>query len=477
MARGRLLGGMERLFYQQNEANSSNMCAILLYEGQIDKSMIPTALAEVQKAFPLLTARIVADPYLRYEEADGELPYRILERRDDEHYRLLVRDEVRRQYQDTRMLLTVLEGADRGELIFSIDHVLADAKSLYVVCQSFIAAMKGRRLSYVPVGDCWEKRVTRPYRWFRGLWKRVQLIRRLFKGLPQQTRIFGLDVPHVRTHSFGFQLESALVKKLKAKTDAHQTNLNAIFCAAAMLGAHDEFAAGETGAFGLNTPVSLREQLVPPASPEEMGMFLSGFLQWHELSPQTDIWDLSRKILASLREAVQRGDPIVLGQLGKGPKKPEPLKEDKGRKRLNHAITVSNPGRLQAFEDLPNAKIYGYRNLGSLWQHESITVVVMTYGDYLCVDAEISVERLGHFPDAARKLAEAIRRRIMGLIDDQDFLSNTGFVAMAIHPKYQSLGSSHSGTTISTKAEPTLPQSMTITTTKELTSRSVIISI
>ncbi|MDQ3232928.1 MAG: condensation domain-containing protein [Pseudobdellovibrionaceae bacterium] len=417
MARGRLLGGMERLFHQQNQANSSNMCAILLYEGSIDKSMIPQALAEVRKVFPLLTARIVADPYLRYEEADGEIPYQILERKDDEHYRLIVRDEVRRKYDDVRMVLTVVEGQDRGELIFSIDHVLADAKSLYVVCQYFIAAMKGRQHACVPVGDCWEKRVTKPYRGFRGFWKRVQLVRRLFKGLPQQPRIFGRDIPHVHTHSFGFQLDSALVKELKVKTDAHQTNLNAIFCAAAMLAAFDQFAGGEAGVFGLNTPVSLREQLDPPASGEEMGMFLSGCLQWHELAPQTDIWQLARNILANLREAVKSGDPIVLGQLGQGPKKPLPIKESKARERLNHAITVSNPGRLEAFEDLPNARIYGYRNLGSLWQHESITVVVLTYGDYLCVDAEISVERLGHFPDAARKLAEGIRGRIMELIE------------------------------------------------------------
>jgi hypothetical protein len=418
MARGRRLGGMERLFHQQNQANSSNMCAVLLYEGHIDTSMIPKALAEVQKAFPLLTARIVADPYLRYDEAPGEIPYRIMERRDDEHYRLLVRDEVRRRFDDTRMLLTVLEGPERGELIFSIDHVLADARSLYVVCQYFIAAMKGRRLSYVPVGDCWEKRVPRAFRWFRGFWKRVQFVRRLFKGLPQQTRIFGYDVPHIHTQSFGFQLESALVKKLKLRTEAERTNLNAIFCAAAMMAAFDQFAGGEAGAFGLNTPVSLREQLNPPAAAEEIGMFLSGYLQWHQLAPETDIWELSRNILTNLREAVKRGDPILLGQLGQGPRKPQPIKEDKARKRLNHAITVSNPGRLEAFEELPQARIYGYRNLGSLWQHESITVVVLTYGDYLCVDAEISVERLGHFPDAARRLAEGIRRRIMELIEE-----------------------------------------------------------
>jgi hypothetical protein len=417
MARGRRLGGMERLFHQQNQANSSNMCAILLYEGVIDKDMIPKALAEVQKAFPLLTAKIVADPYLRYEEATGEIPYRILQRRDDEHYRLLVREEVRRKYEDERMLLTVLEGSDRGELIFSIDHVLADAKSLYVVCQSFIAAMNGRPLSFVPVGDCWENRVSKPYRGFRGFWRQVRFVRRLFKGLPEKTRIFGRDVPHVHTHSFGFQLDSVLVKQLKVKTEEQKTNLNAIFCAAAMLAAFDQFAGGEAGAYGLNTPVSLRDKLDPPASPEELGMFLSGWLQWHELSPETDIWQLSRNILANLRDAVLRGDPVVLGQLGQGPKKPLPLKKDKARDRLNHAITVSNPGRLEAFENLPGARIHGYRNLGSLWQHESITVVVLTYGDYLCVDAEISVERLGHFPDAARKLAEGIRGRILALIE------------------------------------------------------------
>lgn len=410
---GRKLGGMERLFYQQNMIGSSNMTSILFFEGKIDLAEIPRALARLQKAYPSLTSRIVADPYPRFQPADGEIPFVVIPREDDEHFRRLARSEVRRQYDKERIFITFLVGEGKGEIILAVDHVLMDAKSLYAVCQYFIAAMHGREADFVPMGGPWEERLPAEYKGWAKVPKYYRFIKKIFRISPERSMRFGHDVKHVNTESYGFKLEKSFLKDLKVATDKHQTNLNAIFSAAAILTAHEIFNNCEPGTVCLNTPVSVRELMTPKASAEEMGMFLGAFLQWQPLSATPDIWELSRNILSTLRDGVKAGEAIMLGKLAGGPKKAELPKPDKNRERFTHSITVSNPGRLESFEDLPDAKIVGYRNLGSLWVQESITVVVLGYGEYLYVDAEISVERLGHFPNAAQKLAEGIRKRIL----------------------------------------------------------------
>lgn len=344
---------------------------------------------------------------------EGKLPYQVIEREDDEHFRRLARSEVRRQYVNERIFFTFLLGEDRGEIILAVDHVLMDAKSLYAVCQYFIAAMHGRELAYVPMGKSWEKRLPKMFKGWSGISKTYRYIKQTFRATPPVSMKFGHDVKHVHTESYGFKLEKSFLKDLKVATDKNQTNLNAIFCAAAILTAHELFADKAPGTVCLNTPVSVREQMEPKASPLEMGMFLGVFLQWQKVDAQTDLWALSRSILSTLRAGVARGDAVILGWLAGGPKRPTLPKPDKNRERFTQSITVSNPGRLESFEDLPDARIVGYRNLGSLWIQESITVVVLGYGEYLYVDAEISVERLGHFPLAAQRLAEGIRARIL----------------------------------------------------------------
>lgn len=417
MAKGRALGGMERLFYQQNGVGSSNLTSILFFEGTLDIASIPAALARLQIAYPLLSARIVADPKLRYEEQDGELPYQVIKREDANHWRLLARQEVKRQYGDSRIFITFLIGEGQGEIIVAADHTLADAKSLYAVCQFLIAGLNGKVIPYIPLGDCWEKRAPPAFKGWRGLWRMLRYVWKLLRSSPQQSLRFGRDTPNINTVSHGFHFDRETLVKLKTVLGQNKSNLNSLFCAASMLAAFDLYSEETSGIACLNIPVSLREQIHPPASPLEMGMFISAFLQWHRLDPNTDIWDLSRKILHSTRSGVQAGEPILLGKLAAAPERPSPPKVDKNRRRFEHSITVSNPGRLESFEDLPKAKIIGYRNLGSLWTQESIVIVVLGYGENLFVDAEISLERLGHIPDAAEKLAEGIRQRVLALIE------------------------------------------------------------
>lgn len=413
---GRKLGGMERLFYEQNMIGSSNMTSILFYEGDLDLTSIPKALERLHRAYPSLTSTIVADPEARFVPAEGTLPFVVIPREDDEHFRRLARSEVRRQYDLARIFFTFLIGKGKGEIILAVDHVLMDAKSLYAVCQHFIAAMHGREQTYVPRGGPWEDRLPKAFKGWSKLPKYYKFIRKILRDAPERSLCFGHDVKHVSVESFGFQLDKAFLKDLKLATDRRQTNLNAIFSAAAILSAHEIFGQSEPGTVCLNTPVSVREQMIPKASPEEMGMFLGAFLQWQKLSAKPDIWELSRNILTNLREGVSAGDAILLGKLAGNAKRAKRHQEDKSRERFAHSITVSNPGRLEPFENLPNARIVGYRNLGSLWTQESITVVVLGYGDYLYVDAEVSIERLGHFPNAAQSLAEGIRERIFDAV-------------------------------------------------------------
>jgi hypothetical protein len=410
---GRRLGGMERLFYQQNQVGSSNLTSILFFEGTIDLDEIPHALRRLHLAYPSLTHRIVADPKLRFVPGGGSLPFTVVKREDDEHFRRLARSEVRRQYQDERIFFTFLIGPDKGEIIVAADHVLADARSLYAVCELFIAAMHRRELSFIPRGAAWEDRLPKAYRGWAGLTRTYRFVKKIFKVSPAKAMKFGHDVKHVHTESFGFKMDKAILNGLKANTDRHGSNLNSIFCAAAILAAHEVYNNKEPGIVCLNTPVCVRDQIEPRAAPEEMGMFISAFLQWHSLDENSDLWSLARDVLATIKSGVGGGEAILLGKLAAGPKKPALPKPDKNRERFTQSITVSNPGRLKPFEDLPSAKIVGYRNLGSLWAQESITVVVLGYGDHVFVEAEISVERLGHFPKAAQALAEGIERRIL----------------------------------------------------------------
>jgi len=309
-------------------------------------------------------------------------------------------------------------GESAGEIIVAADHTLADAKSLYAVCQVLIDGLNGKDTALIPVGDAWEARVTKGFRGLRGLWRSIVFVWKLLRRTPEQSLRFGRDTQNVNTVSYGFHFDRETLARLKKVLDHNKTNLNSIFCAASMLAAFDVYSEEKSGIGCLNVPVSVRDQIQPPASPLEMGMFISAFLQWHELSGTTDIWELSRKILHTTRTGVQAGEAIILGKLARAPKKVGPPKIDKARRRFEHSITVSNPGKLVSFGDLPNAKIVGYRNLGSLWTQESIVIVVLGYGENLFVDAEISLERLGHIPDAAQKLAEGIRQRVLKLIEE-----------------------------------------------------------
>lgn len=418
MSRGRALGGMERLFHQQNSVGSSNLTSILFFEGSLDQSSIPEALKRVQASFPLLTAEIVADPKLRYEEADGEIPFQILKRLDAEHWRLQVRQEVRRKWTKGRMFVTFLIGDGFGEIILAADHTLADAKSMYAICQFLIAALNGKVTPLVPTGDAWEKRLTKSFRGIRGFFNMIRFVWNLFRHSPEKSLRFGKDLSNINTVSHGFQMDKLTLALLKRACDQNKSNLNSIFCAASVLAAFELYSEEKSGDVCLNVPVSVRDQIVPPASGEELGMFISAFLQWHRIDATSDIWELSRRILDRTRNGVKAGESIRLGQIAKGPEYPELPRPDKNRQRFEHSITVSNPGKLPSFEDLPNAKIVGYRNLGSLWSRESIVIVVLGYGDNLFVDAEISWERLGHVPDSAERLAKGIRHKVLSLLEN-----------------------------------------------------------
>lgn len=361
MTIARRLGGMERLFHQQNSIGSSNLCGILSYEGSLDLSTLPAALAKVQATYPRLLSSIDADPVLSYQPRAGAIPFRVIDRQDDEHWRLIVREEVRRHYEQERIFVTILQGADRGEIIVAADHTLADAKSVTAICECFIAGMNGRASPPVPIGEAWEERLPTFHKGWRAFFRMIFFIRNLFRRAPKQSLIFGKDVPSYHTQTAGFVLDEATLQKLKLAIEREKTNLNALFCAASMLAAFESFSAEEAGVVCLNTPVSLREQIDPPASPQELGLFVSAFLQWQPVNRTTDIWQLSRNIKERLRSGVQAGESILLGKLANGPKRPAPPKPDKVRKRFEHSICVSNPGRMPPFEDLPKARIVAFR--------------------------------------------------------------------------------------------------------------------
>lgn len=402
------------------------MISVLFYEGSIDIDTVPGALEQLLIAYPSLTHRIVADPKIRWVPDTGTISFEVIRREDDEHFRRLARTEVKRQYEKERLRIIFLVGEGKGEIIFAVDHVLMDAKSLYAVCKYFIEAMHGKKLSYIPRGNAWEERLPKEYRGFRAIKKIYSYIKRTYRSSPEESMIFGKDVTHVNTVSYGFSLDKEFLKNLKAVTDREKTNLNAIFAAAAILTAHEIFAEKKAGTVCLNVPVSVRDHMIPKAEGDEMGMFLGAFLQWHVIDDKTELFDLSRAIFDKIKTGVREGEPILLGKLAGAPKKPSPPRDDKHRKRFSHSITVSNPGRLESFPDLPNAKIVGYRNLGSLWTNESITVVVLGYGDHVFVESEISLERLGHFPEAAKALADGIKERV-GRALNQERSTGVGF--------------------------------------------------
>ncbi len=411
----RALGGMERLFHQHNGVGSTNFCVVLFVEGALQLDGLEAALDELLRIYPRIGARIVANPRLTFEAPAQavKIPYHIVERDSPEHWRALGEQVVLRKHGDARIDFTIVHGFEASEIIIGIDHALADGQSAYAIAKAFILCMNGERLPSYPVLGAMEERNPRAFRGF-GAWQRAfRYAGRTLKRNPRAGHRFGEDVPSQTTSSAGLHLSKEQLGALKRNADAAEASLNAALCAACMQSAYAVFGGAEPTVLCLNTPTNLRKHIEPAASNEELGLFISGILQWHELGPDTDIWHLARGIRQGILTALEEEGPLKLGLLAGAPKKPsKPVKPNRFTARFEHSLTVTNPGRFDVLPALNGCRVTRYRTLVSVWAKESLTFLIQGYGDELFLDVQVSNEKFASSAKSSKELALDLEERL-----------------------------------------------------------------
>lgn len=391
----RQLGPMEKEFLRQAILGHADFCSVFFVEGSWNVAEFPKALGRLR--IPLLHARIQDDRILY----DGlrPLPYRILPRRDDEHWRRVAEEEICRS-EAALASFTVLIGDERSEILIRLSHASFDGLSGMALGKALVRALNGETVTEdlgPSMLDCFPK----AFRGASALDDARALARSERALAPANPLRFGDGPPTYSTESAGIEFrETRVLQRLAKERDA---NLFSAVAAASLRAATTCFATSDERVAGLTTPINLRPFLKPEIDANELGVYMSFLVAWHDVSQ--DPWTLAAKIHAGLGEGVNGGEGFLRSLLCG-------LNEvDMPRP----SISISNMGVIEDFESIGNARITGVRSLVALWTTDPVSLVLQTYQNRLLIDIHCSRDKLGS--GAAAKMASELRLELLRYTD------------------------------------------------------------
>ncbi|NVB42429.1 hypothetical protein G6O69_31690 [Pseudenhygromyxa sp. WMMC2535] len=381
----RYLTTSERTFLAMAREVTMNPVVMVRCSGPLPVPALRRALVAIQAKHPALRVKVVRGdrPWFSDREV-GPIPLKVVERRDDEHWRELVREElnVPHAVEDGPLIRFVLvQGEAASELICTTDHVNADGRSGLFVLRDVLRLIDDPELRLVPLRPrgCfddylphgpWDGRLPDS---LRGLWAertRSLLARVEARGRrgvlgdlgvvarePLEPAPAAIELVHRRVDAARAE---ALVRACRSRDN---TVLSALVVACAHAGATLEDEAA-SGLIGCVTPIDIRSMLSPSVG-DDFGIFAWAPTSLHPVGPGADFWGLARRTrrivrayrsmpaLAGMRRLLDAME-FVEGTAFAG------LYEQLGRNVLDGLMVVSNLGRVWVPERVAGVEVEGF---------------------------------------------------------------------------------------------------------------------
>jgi NRPS condensation-like uncharacterized protein len=276
------------------------------------------------------------------------------------------------------MRAVLLQGGESSDLILTIHHAAADARSGAVIMDDVLRLHGGEARPALPSPD-----VLRPpteglegSRW-SALVAALEHRRRArqMRGLRAQQSV---PAKHRTTGLIDATLDARAVESLTHRARSHGTTVHGALCAATLLSIREEMRKydGHPDVFlGCDTSVDLRRHT--DLRPGAIGNLLSQAITGHRVHEHTLLWDLAAEVSESSRAAIRNGGVIALA-----------------RQRNMSAPRARSAGTLAARAERAGASAVVVTNLGRLDFYER-------YGG-------IQLERLGFIESTSPPTSRAL---------------------------------------------------------------------
>lgn len=318
----RPLGYGEQLWMRLSEGASNNALLVARLEGSLDPDRLYRALRHTMAARPILRARVAytaGSPL--FDFSGGKTPpLRQIPRQDDHHWQRLAEVELDQGIHPGASLLwrvTLLQGQEVSELIFSYNHGIADGHSVQWVLDGVLRCYAADDNVLTPQGPPvnYEHFLPSPpaARLFASAL--VQLFRQSVAARREQISLPASSRPRAgRQAGTRFQVLSLdritsqrLMEAGKARGESIHGVLGSLFLTAT------RDATGSrpvTTTLNMSAAANVRPLLQGDFS-QEVGYFATGFESRFTLSPDTGLWDLASRVNRETQGQFQAGKVAV----------------------------------------------------------------------------------------------------------------------------------------------------------------------
>lgn len=344
----RYLTTSERVFLAMADQVVMNPVVMVRCRGELPVERVEHAIRAVVRRHPALQVRVVRGERPWFCDRDvGPAPLRVVERRSEDHWREIVREELNEPFaieEGPLIRFVLVRDAQACELICVTDHVNADGRSGLFVLRDVLRVIDDPQLRLVPLRErsCFDDYlpsspfVPRMPDALRGLW--AERSRELINGVDRRLeglRARALGVPRSGSPLDAGAGESALdtrdpsgallrapIEFVHRRVDAERTQALVeacraqdctVLCALVVACAH-ALATVErddiNAMIGCITPIDIRA-LLRPSVGDDFGIYAWAPTSYHPIKPGAEFWSLARRMRRILR--YYRSVPALTG--------------------------------------------------------------------------------------------------------------------------------------------------------------------
>jgi NRPS condensation-like uncharacterized protein len=371
----RPLSAGEHIFWLIDRALSQNFVMVAHLSGGIPKEPEPVfrrVLDLVQKKHPALRRKFKDGKAPEFiSDGVGQIPLRIIERKDGDHWMEESEKEIQRPFPWTKgplARLTLLISQDKCDLLAVFCHVTMDGVSGFTFVENVLSAVaklsRGETADFGPplpelpsVVDFLREDVKQKARS-----KAAKTAKK--KDIQEPVELAGdVNVPVDKriTHTIQRELSQSETGKLVTRCKEENTSVHGAICAAVLQATVEQIREARDVKknkplmIGCLTPVSIRHLFTEPVG-EGIGNFISNALHYQLVSHKTSLWTVARKVKNKILKILENGEDIM-GHLNAG----NFLKDDStpgemlaSQSKFFPPVAVTNIGRLEIPEQFGN---------------------------------------------------------------------------------------------------------------------------
>lgn len=309
--------------------SSLNVVTISKVKGSIGQDSLKNALLFIAKRHPQLQSCISGsiDDLEFSKRLDSPLPLQVLTYQDNHDWQTVVLDELNTEINSSESLfratLIYQSSQDDTYLITTIHHSIIDGISsveLHSEILSYCGNIQEIKASsseveILPILPPLERLFPDYYSGYQGkvngaIWLFKLILKQFW--LQPKTLKFEKYVPiEARTCNVIYKrLEPAFTQSLLSKCREEKTTVQGALCSAMLLSVYDKIKTKKSHKESIccRSFVDLRRRLSPQIKNENLGSFASAVSTFHNISSQTQFWQLAREVKQKVQKAINHGD-------------------------------------------------------------------------------------------------------------------------------------------------------------------------